>query len=237
MFVRVFDQSENRYYKSIVYGIVNIGYDECAILLNPYRQAFELVDYFQKAEQTMPLTPMYEVINADTTDWVLDQNASVSRFHGYQDVWDDVSFMMKMLEGKKAAVEDVSFQIRKHADADKWKYIQTQEEADAFMKEFAGFHDATLDKLVYEEDYGRRQITAVFDNSCWYGVAELCFEGVIAARLSPYAETHSREIFDASLFVQDECVHWADAYLTYEELPEYEGTWIKALNLKWRKVG
>lgn len=74
------------------------------------------------------------------------------------------------------------------------------------MKLFAGFHDSTLDKLCYDESSGTTKLTATFDNSGWYGVAELCFEGVLALSLRPPKENCSREILDAVLLVQDETI-------------------------------
>ena len=43
MFVRVSDKINNRFYKSLVYGTVNQGYYEQAIVINPYTNRFELI--------------------------------------------------------------------------------------------------------------------------------------------------------------------------------------------------
>lgn len=69
MFVRVFDKDKKRYYKSIVYGLVNIGYYEQAILYNPYTDCFELIDYLDK--ESKELRPLYECINSADEGWVL----------------------------------------------------------------------------------------------------------------------------------------------------------------------
>ena len=87
----------------------------------------------------------------------------------------------------------------------------------------------------YVEDYSERSLTVTFDNSGWYGVVELCFEGLISMNLRPAQENYSREIFSACLFVENECVFWADDALEKEDL-NYTGSYIKALNLKWRKI-
>ena len=104
-----------------------------------------------------------------------------------------------------------------------------------FMSMFMGFHDSTLDKLIYEEDYGKTQLKVQFDNSGWYGVVELCFEGLIALNLKGLVENRTREIYDATLIINDESVFWADGELENEDY-NYVGTYIKALNLKWRKI-
>lgn len=103
------------------------------------------------------------------------------------------------------------------------------------MKLFVGFHDSTLDKITYEEDYGKKVLRAIFNNSGWYGVVELSFEGLIRMNLCGFPENYSREIYDATLLVHNETIFWADEILEHEDT-SYTGTWIKALNLKWRKL-
>ena len=109
-------------------------------------------------------------------------------------------------------------------------------DVDAFLDAFAGFHDSTLNKLIYEEFDNNTKVTATFDNSTWYGIVELCFEGVLAINIRPSGENYFREIMDATLLIQDETVFWADQYMEQEDLA-YDGSFIKALNLKWRKIG
>lgn len=85
------------------------------------------------------------------------------------------------------------------------------------MKLFVGFHDSTLDKILYEEEYGKSQLKVIFDNSGWYGIVELCFEGHVRMHLHNYGEKYTREIYSAALFVQDENVFWADDILDEEK--------------------
>ena len=74
-----------------------------------------------------------------------------------------------------------------------------------------------------------------FDNSGWFGVVELCFEGIEILKIVPAGENCSREILEGSLIVEDESVFWSDCYMESIDLT-YEGSMIKALNLKWRKI-
>ena len=67
MFVRVFDKANNRHYKSLVYGLVNRGFFEQAIVINPYTNCFELVHYLEKADP-FPI-PVYEVIQSEKSAW------------------------------------------------------------------------------------------------------------------------------------------------------------------------
>jgi hypothetical protein len=53
MYVRINDISNKRFYKSIVYGLINTGYYEQAIVFNTYSQCFELVDYLNKSTKEL----------------------------------------------------------------------------------------------------------------------------------------------------------------------------------------
>lgn len=48
-------------------------------------------------------------------------------------------------------------------------------------------------------------------------------------------ENISREIYEGCLIVKEQCIFWADDALKKEDLT-YAGSYIKALNLKWRKI-
>lgn len=252
MFARVFDKKTGLFYKSIIYGKLDIGYYERNIVFNPKDEAFELVDYLDKENKDQGvLTPLIEVINSDRNGWVTYDkmsllklnhffksngiNAFLKQYCGYDEVFQDFDFMSKILRDKIVPKRDSSIQVREPDDTGEWTYVKTQCDANYFFKEFAGFHDSTLDRLQYDEDYSKRSLTVTFDNSGWYGIAELCFEGLISMNLRPAQENYSREIFSACLFVEDECVFWADDALDKEDR-NYEGSFIKALNLKWRKI-
>lgn len=246
MFVRVSDKTNNRYYKSLVYGLVNRGFFEQAIVINPYTKCFELVHYLEKTDP-FPV-PIYEVIQPERNGWITasstdlikinlhSKNLSVDYLSGFEDVLNNRNFLPSLLNKKYVHVAKAGVQIRGFEDGKEWNYIVTQTDADAFMKLFEGFHDSFLNKLVYEEDHQIRKVTAVFDNTCWYGVAELCFEGLVAMNLRPAQENFDRFIYGGTLLVKDECIFWADDALKEESL-SYEGSYIKALNLKWRKIG
>lgn len=252
MFARVFDKKNRIFYKSIVYGKLGIGGYERNIVYNPKEEAFELVDYLDKESKGQyALVPLIEIINSDRNEWVTyDEvhalelsrffksngiNAFEKQYRGYDEVYHDFDFMLRIVRDRIVPKSDCSIQIREPNDTDQWTYIKTQSDADAFFKAFAGFHDSTLDKIQYVEDYSERSLTITFDNSGWYGIAELCFEGLISMNLRPAQENYSREIFSACLFVEDECIFWADVDLDKEDL-NYAGSFVKALNLKWRKI-
>lgn len=252
MYARVFDKKNGLFYKSIIYSKLDFGYYERSIVYNPKEEAFELVDYLDKeSKDQCVLVPLIEVFNPDRDEWVTHDkvnvlkinrffksngiNAFIKQYCGYEEVYQDFDFMLKILRDRIVPKGDCSIRIREPNDTDQWTYIKTQSDADAFFKEVAGFHDSTLDKIQYFEDYGERSLTITFDNSGWYGIAELCFEGLISMSIRPAQENYSREIFSACLFVEDECIFWADHALDKEDL-NHKGSFIKALNLKWRKI-
>ena len=244
MYVRVYDKQKMKHYKSMVYGIVNVGFYEQAIIVNPYSECFELVEYLDK--DTKECIPLYQRINSNCDEWITYEKTfllklkkyckdygydiDLSRFRGYKDVYDNFSFMLNIIRNKSVLISATNIRLRNNEDIEQWNYIRTQDDANEFMRIFAGFHDSTLDNLNYEEEYGKTKLTVCFDNTGWYGVVELCFEGLIAFNLRPPLENYS-----ASFIISDECVFWADDELENEDLC-YSGTFIKALNVKWRKI-
>ena len=250
MFVRVFDKANHRYYKSMVYCGINYGYYQQYVVVNPYTDCFELVDYLDKSDGG--LRALVETIQAERDDWVGHENVLLQKCKaycqkhskeikldllvGYRDVCENIAFLTAILKRKSVPVSEAGISLRSLPDSGVWNYIQTQADVDAFLEAFAGFHDSTLDKLIYEESDDNTKVTATFDNSSWYGIVELCFEGVLAINIRPSGENYSREIMEATLLIQDETVFWADQYMEQEDL-SYDGSFIKALNLKWRKIG
>lgn len=249
MYARIYDKMLDRYYKSIVYCGINHGYYRQYVVLNPYTDRFELVDYLDKSNST--LKPLVEIIQNDHEEWKSYQNALLLKYKhyckknnkevvidfllGYPDVCENFDFISSIIERKFVLRTESGITIRNLSDCNEWNYIQTQEEANEFMKLFAGFHDSTLEKMCYKENQGSTSVVATFDNSGWYGVVELHFDGVIAVNIRPARENYSSEIYEGTLLIRDETVFWADWYMKNEDF-SFDGSYIKALNLKWRKI-
>lgn len=250
MFVRVFDKKKNIYYKSMVYATVGIGWFLQYIVLNPHTQSFELVDYLDK--QFEPAKPLVEIIQPNHEEFIVYNGAQMLKYKhfcktngyrfvdvkqmmGYPEVLENNAFLADILVNHSVPVDTHKIAVRNLGDTTEWNYILTQADADDFMKKFVGFHDSTLEKINYSESNSSAMVNAIFDNSGWFGVVELCFEGVQMLKIVPAAENYSRDIFEASLIIDNESVFWADSYM---EKPNssYEGSIIKALNLKWRKI-
>ncbi len=249
MYVCVYDGKNQRHYRSMVYGLMNTGYYERAIVMNPLEENFVLVSYLEK--DGGKLTPMYQHINCCRADWIAcerdlllrlrkycqdrEEDFPVVSLTGYPEVLSDEPFLLRLLKDGYVPVSEASIAVRENEDADQWNYIRTQKDADELMAEFMGFHDSTLDQLIYEEEYGKTQLTVRFDNSGWFGIIELCFEGLIALNLRPPLENESRELFSASFFVEEDHVFWADDEIQKEDI-NHPGTFVKALSGKWRRV-
>ena len=250
MFVRVFDKQQNKYYKSMVYATVGFGWYLQYIVLNPHTLSFELVEYLDK--QQKPAKPLVEIIQPDHEEFVVYHGAHMLKYKhycktngyefvdikqmmGYPEILENNAFLAEILRNHSVPVGAYQISQKTLCDTTEWNYILTQADADDFMKKFVGFHDSTLEKIGYYESNSCAVANAIFDNSIWYGIVELCFEGVQMLKIMPAAENYSREIFEASLFVENESVFWADSYM---EKPNdsYTGSMIRALSLKWRKI-
>lgn len=249
MFVRVFDKNKNTYFKSMVYSEI---VDKCQryIVLNPATNTFDLVDYLDLS--VTPAKPIVEIIQSKTYGHKVYEGSTILKYKhfckitgiepadlmfmtGYPDVCENYAFLAEILIKKSVPAEKYNISIREPENESEWNYILTQSDADDFMQKFVGFHDSTLEKISYFESDAAASAIATFDNSVWFGVVELCFEGIQMMKIMPPTENCTRDIYEASLIVENESVFWADAYM---EKPDYSygGSIIKALNLKWRKV-
>ncbi|MBE5736255.1 MAG: hypothetical protein E7356_02720 [Clostridiales bacterium] len=246
MFVRVFDKENNLYYKSVVYGVIDSGYYEKYIVINPHTNNFELINYFDENSNVQ-----IEKIQTQRIDWVeyndshllifkkkckiANKDLQLTSFVGYKEVFDNFDFLSSILEHRKVAVQDSGIEIKCLTDINEWNYIRNQEDVDNLMKNMVGFHDALMTSLVVEQDFTSTKVNAVFDNSGWYGIVELCFEGVLGVKLCPAKENYSNEIYGATLKLENEIILWADNNVESEEDCQ-QCSYIKSLNLKWRKI-
>ena len=249
MYARVYDKKNDRYYKSIVYCGIDQGFYRKYVVLNPHTGNFELVDHLDQKDSRH--RPLVEIIRSDSDGWKKYENAFLLKHKawytahggempfqflwGYPDVCEKYEFISAVAARGSVPAEEAGIEIR-HLPEDGWKEIRTQADAEEFMKLFAYFHDSTLESLSYQEGSGSAVVQAVFDNRGWYGIAELCFEAVRAVNLRPAGENYSCEIWEASLVVRNEEVLWADWCIESDGM-SVDGSYIKALNLKWRKIG
>ena len=250
MYVKVTCPVSGSCYRSVVYATINSGWLLQYVVLNPYTNCFELIDYLDKTCE--PAKPLVYMIQPDDRGLNRYSGPELLKFKryckstgyepiqlsclcGYPDVCENCDFLFEILREKKAPANQYKIQIRQPEDAAEWYYIKTQQDADHFMSLFAGFHDATLESLSYIEDWnGTKAVRAVFDNSGWFGIVELCFEGVEFLKIVPAKENHTREIYEATLRISDGNVLWCDGS-SADSIDSFDGSMIRALSLKWRK--
>lgn len=263
MFVRVYDKYSNKHCKSMVYCMVNEGWNLRYIVLNPITSRFELIDYLDKS--CNPEVPLVVKIQNDQSEFKEYKNAfllkfkkfcrdhhkpfDITRLYGYPDTCENYEFLSELFENKSIPASRYPIQMRVLPDKDEWNYILTQQDANNFMRLFVAFHDSILTKIIYTEKSGYTNATVTFDNSGWYGIVELCFEGVQTIHIKPAKENCYNYIYDATMYVNDEIIYWTDEFMELENMVcnensikkleniSYEGNFIKALNLKWRKIG
>lgn len=250
MFVRVFDQKRNTYYRSMAYAVLGSGLEQQYIVLDPHTHCFELADYLDNQSQS--LRALVDVIQSECSGFLTYHGAQMLKYKhfcktngyefadiqdlkGYPEVLENSEFLADIFAGKCVLLETCGIPEKTFPDAAQWNYILTQTDADAFMKQFSGFHDSILETVRYCEDGHSAAAYAVFENCERSGATELCFEGVQMMKIKSPALVCFRNISDASLILENESVFWADASLKNPD-ESYDGSFIRALCLKWRKI-
>ena len=250
MFVRVFDQKRNTYYRSMAYAVLGSGLEQQYIVLDPHTHCFELADYLDNQSQS--LRALVDVIQSECSGFLTHHGAQMLKYKhfcktngyefadiqdlkGYPEVLENSEFLADIFAGKCVPLETCGIPEKTFPDAVQWNYILTQADADAFMKQFSGFHDSILETVRYCEDGHSAAAYAVFENCERSGATELCFEGVQMMKIKSPALVCFRNISDASLILENESVFWADASLKKPD-ESYDGSFIRALCLKWRKI-
>ena len=252
MYVRAVSNIDRGIFPSMVYARINQGWYAKYVVYNEWRKVFELVDYMDKIVDEKRNVRIHIIQTA--TDgfgeygnamllklkkYCTDNNIEmpdVTYMFGYPDVCENYAFICDIMANRQVPADRYEIALRDLPDVNEWHYIRTNEEVQEFMKLFAGFHDSNLVKITYEESGdGSKTARAVFDNSGWFGIAELCFEGVQYLRIVPPEESYMTEILSATLEVNDDGVFWADTYMETPDM-DYDGCIIKSLSLKWRKL-
>lgn len=266
MRVRVFDQKRNLFFKSEVYAIINSGYYEKRLVLVPDKAGgyFKFFDYLDKSDNALPVL-INTIIPKRPVSWIFKRSESVDEilipyqnrlsanvrffeFNGFSWLWEDIDTLVKLLNGESIPIQGSTFDGRLYSDIlqPEWSFIETQEEANAFMEEVCGFHDSVIKELHYISgafvntdnsmmplEDKRSVLIQIQSQQCRNFAIE--FQGVTALNLRPAGDKYTGDIFDAALIVQDELIFFSDSFMEHPDLT-YEGTWITAYSLKWRYV-
>jgi hypothetical protein len=132
-----------------------------------------------------------------------------------------------------------------------WQEIKTQEDADALMGAFGGFHDGCLKEAhLWTGHWVAPDLSmscpANLDNRIRFLVQrqsrnpsaiELLFEEVTRFNLVPTPENYESIIFSATLLVRDGIVFWSpEGDWRPDKVGKDECTWVSARKLRWREV-
>jgi hypothetical protein len=129
-----------------------------------------------------------------------------------------------------------------------WNEITNQNDLDAFINLFGGFHDSCIKEFKYVSGAfvnenlsmypinNKRDFKIIFQRQFNNpSVVEMEFTGLLRLSMSPVDENYTCEILDATMILSDNCVYWYDCErLTENELSTYTGTLICASKVRWR---
>ena len=265
MRVRVYDKKANTYFKSEVYAIINSGYYEKLLVLTPEDMGNCLMfyEYLDKTDKELPV-----LINSITIDrpceWIymksdyineqlvrykglLESDIKFFEYRGFSWLWDDTDSLIKLLQGEAISISGSIFEKNLYSDMKQteWKYIDTEDDVNFFMKQTCCFHDSIIKEVNYVSGSFvdsdkimnvtnlRKVVIRVDSQQC--SNIEMIFEGVTALNLRPPLDNYFGDIYEASIILKDASVFFCDDYLEKIDT-NYKGTWISAYSLKWRFV-
>ena len=236
MRVRVYDKKTNTYFKSEVYAIINSRYYEKVLVLTPeyMGNCLRLYDYLDKADNELPV-----LINSITIErpceWIYMKSHSVNEqlvrykgllesdikffeYSGFSWLWNDTDSLIKLLHGESISLRGSIFEknIYSNMKQTEWKYIETEDDVNLFMKQTYSFHDSIIkevnyvsgnfvdsDKIMNATNL-RKVVLRVDSQQC--SNIEMIFEGVTALNLRPPLDNYFGDIYEASIIVKDASV-------------------------------
>lgn len=263
MRVRVYDKLRNQYFKSEVYAVINLGYYEKQLVLVPSDDGeyFQFFDYLDKTDKELPV--LINCILPETpNDWIykkssveqerlapyddlLKPEVRFFEYHGFGWLWEDTDTLSRLLNGESVRLQHRTLEGKRYSDLDQsgWSYIETQKDADAFLTEVCGFHDAVISEMHYisgamvDSDHvmsqDKKQSISLQIQSQQCRNFEMEFEKVTALNLRPARDNEMGNIYEASLVVKNASVFFFDDFAEEFETNE-TGTWITAYSLRWR---
>ncbi|MDE7423340.1 MAG: hypothetical protein K2N51_06570 [Lachnospiraceae bacterium] len=265
MRARVYDQTNHTYYLSEVYGIMNWGGERYIVESNekneqrlclveavdfstkpPYRVNIERIDC-NKISEKLPWIYLGrdELSNINQTLENTYHHEALHYFSGYEYIWKQQDKLAELIVQGTIPYHELG-NIKIDTKLPDWNYIENNQDIDRLMKEFLGFHDSVIKQINYitgdyvdkdgsmclSESYDKK-IQMVFDSQ-WSGSIEIVFEAVKVLHLVPPGENYLGDLFDASVFIKDLMIYFYDT--GFDKIPEsYDGTWVKALGMRWRK--
>lgn len=200
-------------------------------------------------------------IDHDKSPWVYLENDKLSEinqmlkntyhhetlhsFSGYEYIWKQQIKLAELIAHGSILYNEFG-NIDINTKLPEWNYIENSRDIDKLIKEFVGFHDSVIREISYiSGDYvdengsmyltesHEKKIKMIFDSD-WSESIEIVFESVRLLQLVPPGENYLAYLLDASIFIRDCMIYFYDT--NFNAIPEhYNGTWIKALGMRWRK--
>jgi len=173
MFVRVFDQQSNTYFKSEVYAVINSGWYEKQLVVfsSGGDNYFKFFDFLDKSDPENLKVLINSISFSDfhsEFEWIhqrtdavdkqledyrglLDEEIRFFEYRGYSWIYKDKELLAKLLKGEMVLTKDFE---RKILDPNAyklegWQYIETQQDVDFILKQTAAFHDSVLKEVNY----------------------------------------------------------------------------------------
>lgn len=265
MRVRVYDKSDNTFYVSEVYGILNFRGDHYIVgKQDAGIWRFRLVDYLDFSSEQVPYPVQVECIDCNALpgqeEWlcktreeleefnhILEQQLSlprILRYSGYRFIWEDREMLIQLLLNK--TVRDGTGRAFKiQTKLPDWNYIESEPDIERLMEKFAGFHDSVIREVHYlSGDYVDGEgmhLTPSCDKKIQFLFDSDWSDSIEvvfeAVRLMQLVPP--AENYLADLYDASIFVKNHEIYFydsSLKKIPDmYGGTWVKALGMRWRK--
>lgn len=264
MRVRVYDKETNNYFVSEVYAVINSGYYEKYLVVEETdnKRYFRMFDYLNKSNNGPNFPVNINIISANELcePWVYkietdlkyfidkldikDKYKSIYSFRGYNFIYEQKDFLITIFKGNKVTYEEMmGNKSQICTKLTEWNYIESEKDIENIMETFGEFHDSVLKTLNYISGSRKveegmividsvRQVSMIFDSD-WSDSIEIVFEGVLALNLRPAKDNYSSELFSATIMLKDATILFYDGEVISEQ-KNYEGTWLNALEVRWR---
>ncbi len=258
MRARVFNEENNNYYISEVYGKINRP-DEWYIVDDYLRKdKVVLVKYLNTNESLLNKVNI-EIIDYNNLPHGGWKTLSVSRIddinrnlssikmikdiHAYDDFLKSEQRLVELLEN--GIVDKRDYVILDYTTKLLgWNYIESEHDIEYLMKEFDSFEDSVLKEMSYisgdyvESGYmtlkpaGGKQVRLVY-NSQSADEIEIILLSPRICHLVPAEENYSSDLYEASIIIKDSMVYFYHSCVE-EVIEDYNGTFFKSLGLMWR---
>lgn len=177
MYVRVFDNQSNTYFKSQVYAVINTGWHQKRLVVVPSDNGnyFKLFDELDKSDPKIPnvlinsitsddFCPDFELVHLKTgetdaynvnkklEDYAgLPDDIRFYRYSGYSWIYKNKPLLTELLKGGRVSTKGYEKQM---LDSNayrlkEWNYVENQQDIDFILEQTASFHDSVLKELKY----------------------------------------------------------------------------------------